>query len=49
MEPSNQKLLDHLAVRFMQHDWSVKEMIREIVMSDTYRRSAKYNEANYAS
>ncbi|MEL7500444.1 MAG: PSD1 and planctomycete cytochrome C domain-containing protein [Planctomycetota bacterium] len=49
MQPSNQQLLDHLAVRFMQHDWSVKEMIREIVLSDSYRRSAKYNKANYAA
>lgn len=48
MEPSNQDLLDHLAVRFTQHDWSVKEMIREIVISETYRRSSQYNEANYA-
>lgn len=47
MKPSNQKLLDHLAVRFMQHDWSVKQMIREIMLSETYRRSATYNEANY--
>lgn len=47
MEPSNQKLLDHLAVRFMQHDWSVKQLIREIMLSETYRRSATYNEANY--
>ena len=48
MKPSNQKLLDHLAVRFMQHDWSIKDMIREIMMSDTYRRSSTYDQANYA-
>lgn len=48
MKPSNRELLDHLAVRFMQHDWSVKDMIREIVMSETYRRSSKYNADNYA-
>ena len=49
MEPSNQALLDHLAVRFMDNDWSVKSMIREIVMSDTYRRAVTYNEKNYAA
>jgi len=48
MVPGNQDLLDHLAVRFMHLEWSIKEMIREIVMSDTYRRSATYSEANYA-
>ena len=49
MEPSNQKLLDHLAVRFMQHDWSVKEMICEIVMSDTYRRSREIRRSKLRS
>ena len=48
MKPSNQKLLDHLAVRFMQHNWGIKAMIREIMMSDTYRQSSKYNQANYS-
>ena len=48
MKPSNQKLLDHLAVRFMQHNWGIKAMIREIMMSETYRQSSKYNEANYS-
>ncbi|MEM8670347.1 MAG: PSD1 and planctomycete cytochrome C domain-containing protein [Planctomycetota bacterium] len=49
MEPSNQELLDHLAIRFMQHDWSIKTMIREIMLTDTYRRSSAYNQSNYAS
>ncbi|MDG2127174.1 MAG: PSD1 and planctomycete cytochrome C domain-containing protein [Fuerstiella sp.] len=48
MVPGNQDLLDHLADRFMHLEWSIKEMIREIVMSDTYRRSATYSVANYA-
>ena len=48
MKPSNQKLLNHLAVRFMQHNWGIKAMIREIMMSDTYRQSSKYNQANYS-
>lgn len=48
MKPSNQKLLDHLAVRFMQHNWGIKDMIREIMMSETYLRNSKYDEANYS-
>ncbi len=38
--PSDQALLDHLALRF-QHDykWSMKAMLREIVLSSTYRQA----------
>ena len=35
--PKNQPLLDYLAVQFMDQGWSVKSLIREIVMSRTYR------------
>ncbi|MEL6105512.1 MAG: DUF1553 domain-containing protein [Planctomycetota bacterium] len=49
MKPSHQKLLDHLAVRFMQQGWGIKDMIREIMMSATYQRSSAYDQANYAA
>jgi hypothetical protein len=39
--PSNQKLLDWLAVEFMDHDWSVKHIQRLIVESATYRQSSR--------
>lgn len=45
--PTNQALLDHLATRFMDQNWSIKAMIREIVLTETYQRSSKYNAANY--
>ena len=38
--PSNQQLLDYLAVQFMQEGWSTKKMVRELVLSRTYRLSA---------
>lgn len=38
--PSHPELLDYLAVRFMDADWSVKAVIKEIVMSQTYRQSS---------
>lgn len=40
--PSNPELLDYLSYRFM-HDykWSMKALIREMVMSKAYRRDAK--------
>ncbi|MEZ0273352.1 MAG: DUF1553 domain-containing protein, partial [Roseimicrobium sp.] len=40
-EPSHAELLDHLAVRFVENTWSVKQMIRSIMLSRTYRLSSK--------
>jgi hypothetical protein len=38
--PSNQKLLDWLAVEFRESGWDVKRMYRTLVLSATYRQSA---------
>ena len=38
--PSHPELLDWLAVEFMKHGWSVKTMLRQIVLSQTYRQSS---------
>jgi hypothetical protein len=38
--PSHPELLDWLAVDFMEHGWDIKRLIRQIVMSSTYRQSA---------
>jgi hypothetical protein len=35
--PSHPELLDHLALRFVQDGWSVKKLIRTIVLSRTYQ------------
>jgi hypothetical protein len=48
LPPSNAKLLDYLAVRFMESDWSIKTLVREIVLSDTYQLASTYSAANYA-
>lgn len=45
--PSHPALLDALAVQFMQEGWSVKSMVREIVLSRTYRQSAMYRAEAY--
>ena len=45
--PTNPGLLDHLARQFMKQDWSVKSLIREIVLSRTYRLSTDFDEANF--
>ena len=42
--PSHPKLLDHLAVQFVQQGWSVKRLIRTIVLSRTYRLSSSRGE-----
>ena len=38
--PSNPELLDYLAQTLMDGDWSMKEMIRSMVTSDTFQLSA---------
>ncbi len=38
--PSNQKLLDWLAVELMEHQWSMKHIHRLIVTSEAYRRTS---------
>jgi hypothetical protein len=42
--PSHPELLDHLAVQFVQQGWSVKELIRAIALSKTYRLSSARGE-----
>ncbi len=42
--PSHPELLDHLAVHFIQQGWSVKKLIRMIVLSRTYRLSSSRGE-----
>ena len=45
--PANPELLDVLAVKFMASDWSVKTLIREIVLSQTYQRASTFDKKNY--
>ena len=44
--PSHPDLLDHLAGRFVHDGWSVKRLIRSIVLSRTYQLSAASTEAH---
>ncbi|MEO9892466.1 PSD1 and planctomycete cytochrome C domain-containing protein [Aurantibacter sp.] len=37
--PSNPELLDYLAVNFQINGWSIKNLIREIVISEAFKRS----------
>jgi hypothetical protein len=38
--PSHPELLDHLALRFIEEGWSVKKLIREIVLSRNWQLAA---------
>jgi len=46
--PSHPELLDWLALRFMNlHNWSIKALVKDIVMSGTYRQSSENNAKLY--
>jgi Protein of unknown function (DUF1549)/Protein of unknown function (DUF1553)/Planctomycete cytochrome C len=45
--PSNQQLLDYLATRFTRDRWSIKKLVREIVLSRVYQLDTRHDEANY--
>jgi mono/diheme cytochrome c family protein len=47
-KPANQELLDDLAVRFMEHGWSIKTLVKEIALSATYRQTADVDPAKAA-
>jgi hypothetical protein len=40
--PSHPKLLDWLAVDFMEQGWSIKRLLRGIVLSRTYRQDSRF-------
>ena len=44
--PTNPALLDHLAARFIAQGWSVKKLVREIVLSRAYQVASNHSVAN---
>jgi hypothetical protein len=46
-KPSNQALLDNLALEFEKKGWSVKGLVREIVMSRAYQLSSVHDDADF--
>lgn len=46
--PSNPELLDFLATQFVQEGWSVKKLIRSIMISSAYQMSNQYNPSAFA-
>ncbi len=47
--PSNTALLDHLATQFVRDGWSVKKLVKSLVLSHSYRMSSDSNSANAAA
>ena len=45
--PSHPELLDYLASRLVENQWSIKSLHREIVLSAAYALSAENLEANF--
>lgn len=43
--PTNQELLDYLAVDFMQNGWSAKRLHKQILLSTAYRQSSLQHDA----
>jgi hypothetical protein len=43
-EPSHPELLDWLATRFVEQRWSLKRLVRSIVLSQTWRQSGQCDE-----
>jgi hypothetical protein len=44
--PSHPELLDYLASQFMREGWSVKKMIRSVMLSSTYQMASLAGDAN---
>jgi hypothetical protein len=47
--PTHPELLDYLANRFVANGWSVKKLVREIVLSRTYQLSSASDAKNFAA
>lgn len=45
--PTHPELLDHLAKGLIDHDWSVKSLVRQIVLSRTFRLSSGHVSVNH--
>jgi hypothetical protein len=46
--PTNPQLLDWLAVDFIQHNWDIKRLMKQMVRSATYRQSAEITKEKLA-
>ena len=47
--PSHAQLLDHLAVGFVEDGWSMKRLIRKLVLSRVYQMASAHNERAFSA
>jgi hypothetical protein len=47
-QPSHPELLDDMALRFERNGWSMKTLVRELVLSATYRQSSSVPKTQHA-
>ena len=47
--PSHPELLDHLAVSFVESGWDIRALVRQIVLSKTYRQSSSASPESFQS
>ncbi len=46
--PSHPELLDHLATELIASGWSIKSLVRQVVLSRSFAMSSQHDEAGYA-
>ncbi len=46
--PTHPELLDYLAARVVENGWSVKKLIREVMLTSAYQQSSAFDKAKYA-
>ena len=47
--PTHSQLLDYLALRFVENNWSIKSLVREIALTRTWQLSSDMDDANFAT
>ncbi len=47
LPPTHPELLDHLATTFVKSGWSIKQLIRSIVVSRIYRTGSQMNDSSF--
>ncbi len=45
--PSHPELLDNLTVNFLESAWSIRKLVREIVLSRTYRQASTFDHQSF--
>jgi hypothetical protein len=46
-QPDNPQLIDYLASDFMKNGWSIKKMIRKVMLSSTYQQASTFDKDKY--